>query len=101
MSGSIVFAEARQHKDHAHQLALRVGSLRAQHESTHQALERLEQQFERAVERREQLTLNTEEGEAPLEELRMKLEELLSAAWASRTSSSTRDWPGRRRPRVA
>ncbi|MUT72943.1 chromosome segregation protein SMC [Stutzerimonas frequens] len=69
--------EARQHKDHAHQLALRVGSLRAQHESTRQALERLEQQFERAVERREQLTLNLEEGEAPLEELRMKLEELL------------------------
>lgn len=69
--------DARQHKDHAHQLALRVGSLRAQHESTRQALERLELQFERAVERREQLTLNLEEGEAPLEELRMKLEELL------------------------
>jgi chromosome segregation protein len=69
--------DARQHKDHAHQLALRVGSLRAQHESTRQALERLEQQFERAIERREQLTLNLEEGEAPLEELRMKLEELL------------------------
>jgi chromosome segregation protein len=69
--------DARQHKDHAHQLALRVGSLKAQHESTRQALERLEQQFERAIERREQLTLNLEEGEAPLEELRMKLEELL------------------------
>lgn len=69
--------DARQQKDHAHQLALRVGSLKAQHESTRQALERLEQQFERAIERREQLTLNLEEGEAPLEELRMKLEELL------------------------
>jgi len=69
--------DARQHKDQAHQLALRVGSLKAQHESTRQALERLEQQFERAIERREQLTLNLEEGEAPLEELRMKLEELL------------------------
>ncbi|MCW8157721.1 chromosome segregation protein SMC [Stutzerimonas stutzeri] len=69
--------DARQQKDHAHQLALRVGSLRAQYESTRQALERLEQQFERAIERREQLTLNLEEGEAPLEELRMKLEELL------------------------
>jgi len=34
-------------------------------------------QFERAIERREQLNLNLEEGEAPLEELRMKLEELL------------------------
>lgn len=69
--------EARQHKDHAHQLAVRVGSLKAQFDSTRQALERLEQQFERAVERREQLNLNLEEGEAPLEELRMKLEELL------------------------
>jgi len=69
--------EARQHKDHAHQLALRVGSLRAQHDSTRQALERLQQQFERAIERREQLSLNLEEGAAPLEELRMKLEELL------------------------
>ena len=69
--------EARQHKDHAHQLAVRVGSLKAQHDSTRQALERLEQQFERAMERREQLSLNLEEGEAPLDELRMKLEELL------------------------
>ncbi|MEK0362998.1 chromosome segregation protein SMC [Pseudomonas sp. CBC3] len=69
--------EARQHKDHAHQLAVRVGSLKAQYDSTRQALERLEQQFERAMERREQLSLNLEEGEAPLDELRMKLEELL------------------------
>ncbi|MBD9484309.1 chromosome segregation protein SMC [Pseudomonas sp. PDM14] len=69
--------DARQHKDHAHQLAVRLGSIRAQHESTRQALERLELQFERAIERREQLNLNLEEGEAPLEELRIKLEELL------------------------
>ena len=69
--------EARQHKDHAHQLAVRLGSIRAQHESTRQALERLELQFERAIERREQLNLNLEEGAAPLEELRIKLEELL------------------------
>ncbi|MDD0974654.1 chromosome segregation protein SMC [Pseudomonas fontis] len=69
--------EARQHKDHSHQLAVRLGSLRAQHDSTRQALERLEQQSERLTEKREQLSLNLEEGEAPLEELRMKLEELL------------------------
>ncbi|SDJ94538.1 chromosome segregation protein SMC [Pseudomonas indica] len=69
--------ESRQHKDHAHQLAVRIGSLRAQHDSLRQSLERLELQFERAVERREQLTLNLEEGAAPLEELRIKLEELL------------------------
>ena len=69
--------EARQHKDHAHQLAVRLGSLRAQHDSTRQALERLELQSERLSEKREQLSLNLEEGEAPLEELRLKLEELL------------------------
>ena len=69
--------EARQHKDHAHQLAVRLGSLRAQHDSTRQALERLEQQAERLSERQEQLSLNLEEGEAPQEELRLKLDELL------------------------
>ena len=69
--------EASQHKDQAHRLAVRIGALKAQHDSTHQALERLEMQFERAMERREQLSLNLEEGAAPLEERRMKLEELL------------------------
>ncbi|NQD76138.1 chromosome segregation protein SMC [Pseudomonas sp. CM27] len=69
--------DARQHKDHAHQLAVRLGSLRAQHDSTRQALERLEQQAARLTERQQQLSLNLEEGEAPQEELRLKLEELL------------------------
>ena len=69
--------EARIHKDSAHQLAVRLGSLRAQHASTRQALERLQLQSERLTERREQLNLGLEEGEAPLEELRLKLEELL------------------------
>ncbi|PTV60857.1 chromosome segregation protein SMC [Pseudomonas putida] len=69
--------EARQHKDHAHQLAVRLGSLRAQHDSTRQALERLELQAARLTERQEQLSLNLEEGEAPQEELRLRLEELL------------------------
>ena len=74
--------EARQHKDHAHQLAVRLGSLKAQHDSTRQALERLESQAERLHEKREQLSLNLEEGEAPLEELRLKLEELLDKRMA-------------------
>ncbi|WAH57261.1 chromosome segregation protein SMC [Pseudomonas silvicola] len=74
--------DARQHKDHAHQLAVRLGSLRAQHDSTRQALERLELQAERLTEKREQLSLNLEEGEAPLEELRLKLEELLERRMA-------------------
>jgi chromosome segregation protein len=74
--------EARQHKDHAHQLAVRLGSLKAQHDSTRQALERLELQSERLNEKREQLNLGLEEGEAPLEELRLKLEELLEKRMA-------------------
>ncbi|HLA32075.1 MAG TPA: chromosome segregation protein SMC [Pseudomonas sp.] len=74
--------EARAHKDHAHQLAVRLGSLKAQHDSTRQALERLELQAERLHEKREQLNLNLEEGEAPLEELRLKLEELLDKRMA-------------------
>ncbi|WP_122321001.1 MULTISPECIES: chromosome segregation protein SMC [Pseudomonas syringae group genomosp. 2] len=69
--------DARQHKDHSHQLAVRLGSLKAQYDSTRQALERLRMQSERLTEKREQLSLNLEEGEAPLEELRLKLEELL------------------------
>ena len=75
--------EARQHKDSAHQLALRLGSLRAQHNSTRQALERLELQSARLVERQEQLSLNLEEGEAPLEELRLSLEGLLEQRLAA------------------
>lgn len=61
---------------------MRVGSLRAQHNSTQQALERLDQQSARLNERCEQLNLNLEEGAAPLEELRMKLEELLERRMA-------------------
>ncbi|WP_338459986.1 chromosome segregation protein SMC [Azotobacter vinelandii DJ] len=69
--------EAGAHKERAHQLAVRLGSLQARRDSTRQSLERLERQFERTRERREQLSLDLEEGAAPLEELRMKLEELL------------------------
>ncbi|MCL8396207.1 chromosome segregation protein SMC, partial [Pseudomonas aeruginosa] len=54
----------------------------AQHNSTQQALERLDQQSARLNERCEQLNLNLEEGAAPLEELRMKLEELLERRMA-------------------
>ena len=74
---------ARLHKDSAHQLALRLGSLRAQHQSTHQALERLELQSARLAERQEQLALSLEEGEAPLEEFRLNLEALLEQRLAA------------------
>src|SRR3546814_11491422 len=48
--------DARQHKDHAHQLAVRLGSLKAQYDSTRPALERLEMQYERLTEQREERT---------------------------------------------
>ncbi len=78
----LVRREARQHKDHSHQLAMRLGSLRAQQASIEQALSRLRQQQARTEERREQLTLSLDEGAAPLEELRMRLEELLERRMA-------------------
>ncbi len=82
--------DARQHKDHSHQLAVRLGSIKAQYDSTRQALERLRMQSERLTEKREQLSLNLEEGEAPLEELRLKLEELLGAWWSTTKCASPR-----------
>ncbi len=68
---------ARQHKDKAHQLALRVQSLRAQQDSTTQGLERLSAQAERLGERREQLKMTIEESQAPEEDQRIELESLL------------------------
>ncbi|MCJ8167903.1 chromosome segregation protein SMC [Atopomonas sediminilitoris] len=72
----------RQHKDHAHQLAVRAGSLKAQYEATGKALERLRQQSGMLAEKVEQLGLNLEEGDEPLQELRMRLEDHLDKRMA-------------------
>lgn len=69
--------QARQHKEQVHQLALRAQSLRAQHESTLQGLERLVSQVERQAERREQLQLSLAEAQAPQDQQRLDLEALL------------------------
>ncbi|SEK80328.1 condensin subunit Smc [Atopomonas hussainii] len=74
--------EGRQQKDHAHQLAVRAGSLRAQHDATGKALERLRMQSAMLAEKLDQLSLNLEEGDEPLTELRMKLEEQLERRMA-------------------
>ena len=69
--------QARQHKDRAHQLALRAQSLNAQLKSTRQGLERQQSQAERLSERREQLRMTLEESQAPEDDQRIELESLL------------------------
>lgn len=69
--------QAQQDKNAQHQLALRISTLTTQQHSTQQALQRLEQQYAKANQRREQLQLNLAEGESPTDELRAQLEEFL------------------------
>ena len=75
--------QAQQDKNTQHQLALRISTLSTQQRSTEQALQRLEQQFAQANQRREQLNLNLAEGESPIDELRAQLEELLQTRLAT------------------
>lgn len=75
--------QAQQDKNIQHQLALRISTLSTQQRSTEQALQRLEQQFAQANQRREQLNLNLEEGESPIDELRAQLDELLQTRLAT------------------
>lgn len=75
--------QAQQDKNTQHQLALRISTLTTQQRSTEQALQRLEQQFIQADQRHAQLTLNLEEGESPIDELRAQLEELLQTRLAT------------------
>ena len=84
VSGSTAIRqEARQHKDHAHQLAVRLGSLQAQHDSTQPSAGSAWSCRPSACTRSaSSSTLNLEEGAAPLEELRMKLEEQLDKRMA-------------------
>ncbi len=69
--------QAQQDNNTQHQLALRISTLSTQKRSTEQALQRLEQQFAQANQRREQLNLNLEEGASPIDELRAQLQALL------------------------
>ncbi|MDY0206994.1 MAG: chromosome segregation protein SMC [Pseudomonas sp.] len=69
--------QAQQDKNAQHQLALRISTLTTQQQSTEQALQRLEQQYAQANQRREQLQLNLAEGESPTDELRAQLQAFL------------------------
>lgn len=69
--------QAQQDKNSEHQLALRISTLTTQQHSTQQALQRLEQQYAQANQRREQLQLNLAEGESPTDELRAQLQAFL------------------------
>ncbi|MGV8842476.1 MAG: chromosome segregation protein SMC [Pseudomonas sp.] len=70
--------EARQQQGHDQQLAVRLSTLRAQQQSTQQALERLALQAERLHEKHEQLSLNLGQDGEPLEALRLQLDALLN-----------------------
>lgn len=69
--------KARHNKDLAHQLSLQSHSFKTQLTSTQQALQRLEAQEQQLQERVDQLTSSVEENQAPDEERKARLEELL------------------------
>lgn len=70
-------SQAQTSQQQAQQLKLQLSTVITQKHSTEQALERLRIQIERANQRQEQLGLDLEEGESPIDEMRAKLEEQL------------------------
>lgn len=69
--------QAREHRDRSHELAMRFQSVKQQLEATRLGIERLEQQSQRLMERREMLRTSIEELIEPLEGNRVELRELL------------------------
>lgn len=69
--------QARQDKDRSHEIAMRFQSVKQQLESTRLGIERLEQQSQRLMERREMLRSSIEDLIEPLETNRVELSELL------------------------
>jgi len=68
----------REQQDELHRLALQQGSLRERHRATEAALARLAQQVNQLSERREQLALDLQQGDEPLQIQREQLEGLLA-----------------------
>lgn len=66
--------KARQSKDHAHQLAMRLQSLQTQRDAALQNIARTEEQLEQLRERKEQLVESMDDSDSPVEELQMELE---------------------------
>lgn len=71
-------ARARQDRDQAHEIELRLGSLRAARASTEQGLERMHGQLNHMQARREELQRLQEESVAPLQALSDELEQMLT-----------------------
>jgi chromosome segregation protein len=69
--------EARNDRDHAHQLQLQLQSLSSQRDGLKQTIERMQLQKERLEERLEILRESRESAEEPTEDLQMQLEGLL------------------------
>jgi len=68
----------REQQEQLHRLALQQGSLRERHSATEAALVRLAQQVNQLSERREQLSLDLQQSDEPLQIQREQLEELLA-----------------------
>ncbi|MDO6825060.1 chromosome segregation protein SMC [Marinobacter sp. 1_MG-2023] len=69
--------EARNDRDHAHQLQLQLQSLSSQRDGLKQTIDRMQLQKERLEERLEMLRESRESAEEPMEDLQMQLEGLL------------------------
>ncbi len=67
-------AEAREHRDAAHQLALRVQSLRSELSSTEQAMNRLKEQQQQLEERKRAIETSIAESTEPESDLKRELE---------------------------
>lgn len=75
--------QTQQSQQEQRQLAVRITGLEAQKNAATQALRRLEQQLQRALERRSQLDLDLEQGAPPLAELQAKHAHLLTQRLAA------------------
>ncbi|XOV89594.1 MAG: chromosome segregation protein SMC [Pseudomonadota bacterium] len=75
-------ARAREDRDAAHQLALRIQSLTSQVESTEHAMTRLQEQGKLLEDRKQTLETSLNESEAPKENLKRELEVQLEARLA-------------------
>lgn len=81
--------QARQDRDHAHQIELQIQSLQSQHSGLKQTLDRMQLQRERLEERIMVLRENREIAEEPIEDLSLQLEGLLDRRMAEEEKLGT------------
>ena len=69
--------QARVERDAAHEIKVRIETLRAEKNSTEQALERMQERQQQLAQRREELQKASEESDAPIDEMSKELDVLL------------------------